>query len=155
MRGWGLEAAASVAMVTWAAYPNSSLHHMHMYINEVPKMHFLAEDIKYLSLSLSLSVSHPPSLFFSHFLSFSRPRSSGTAMKLGSKGKKNVDSFVDQLVAEGESKFLFISCLRHCGIDDLYRNILNAEVTSASAARQSAAVATKTPAQVNVERSVQ
>ena len=76
-------------------------------------------------------------------------------MKLGSKGKKNVDSFVDQLVAEGESKFLFISCLRHCGIDDLYRNILNAEVTSASAARQPAAVATKTPAQVNVERSVQ
>ena len=94
---------------------------------------------------LSLSPSLPPSLA----LSFSRPRSSGTAMKLGSRGKKNVDSFVDQLVAEGESKFLSVN-VTTCSIDDLYHT----EVTSASAPRQPAAVATKTPAQVNMERSV-
>ncbi len=38
------------------------------------------------------------------YSSISRARASGTALKLGKKGK-DVESFVDKLVAEGESKY--------------------------------------------------
>jgi hypothetical protein len=39
------------------------------------------------------------------FFFFSKPSSSGKALKLGRKGTKDVESFVDQLESEGQSKF--------------------------------------------------
>ena len=42
---------------------------------------------------------------FSFFFFFSKPSSSGKALKLGRKGPKDVETFVDQLESEGQSKF--------------------------------------------------
>ena len=64
-------------------------------------------------------------------------------MKLGKKGK-DVESFVDKLVAEGESRFLIRKCCQlACYVFP--------GVTSAAASRQPAAV-TKSPPQTLQER---
>lgn len=93
----------------------------------------------------------------------SQSRVSGSAMKLGKKGK-DVESFVDKLMAEGESGLLFVCCCDDA-LPILYLIcfrfplmmipylfcIFLAGVTSAADTRQPAAV-TKTPSQALQER---
>ena len=71
----------------------------------VPPPPFTSSHLPFTPSPLPFTLPFPPLLSFLSPLLYSRARSSGSAMKLGKKGK-DVESFVGKLVAEGQRKWV-------------------------------------------------